>query len=115
MKQTHRTIAGVSRHLYGWTPNRPDPRDASADHRFAAQAPFHPSASFSLRSSLAVVPVYDQKQEGSCVLNALCRAQRALCVKLGLKVPDLARQFAYWTTRVKMGDRPPPLPRACGV
>jgi len=95
----HREIAGVARHLRGWSPNPPDLRDLSHEQLLGAR-PFTPSPSFSLRSALAGLGIYDQGQEGSCVLNALCRAERALALKLGVPAPDLARQFAYYATRV---------------
>lgn len=90
-------VAGVDRHMKGWRPDKPDPRDKF----FAAAAPVVdlPDA-VDLRAECP--PVVDQGQIGSCTANSSSSAL-AFLEKKGKKAELYSRLFIYSMTRLFEG------------
>lgn len=95
------TIAGKVRHISGWRPDLPDPRDRIAGPELAnAQIP----AAHDLRPLCP--PVRDQGRLGSCTANASLEAMGFLYTKAGKKDPNLSRLFCYYFSREDEGTPP---------
>jgi C1A family cysteine protease len=92
-------VAGKTRHLYGWRPDRPDHRDT------IMTVPSHKlTLALSLDLSSVMSKVEDQSDIGSCVCNA-----STTCVEFlypADKRPDLSRLSLYYWTRFLDGTAP---------
>ncbi len=96
----HGLVAGVTRHLCGWRPSKPDHRDLVARGLEAAAPP--PKAD--LRPKCP--PVRDQGPWGTCVANASLEAMGANYIREGRADPLLSRFDLYYETRVLEGVSP---------
>lgn len=85
-------VAGASRHMKGWRPDKPDPRDM---HLMVSEAVQLPGA-VDLRSQCP--PVVDQGSIGSCTANSSCSAMAFLEHK-GQQATLYSRLFLYAMTR----------------
>jgi C1A family cysteine protease len=98
----HVEIAGQKRHLHGWIPGRPDPRDRV----FKASA----VGSLFLPGKIDLSPLWvrieNQGEIGSCTANSATSCLEYLFKKSGKPVPELSRLFVYWMTRVRVEHVP---------
>ena len=83
---------------YGWIPQHPDKRDAF--YRVTAPAVVPPSVD--LRP--IDVPIYDQKELGSCTSNGICGAYLFDRKRQGLDPIEVSRLYLYYNERVIEGS-----------
>lgn len=90
---------GQSRHLGGWRPDLPDPRDLKMRIGLMA-AVLQPKAA-SLYPLMAQVAVYDQGGEGSCTANMGCSQVKHLLARAGKPSAfEPSRQDLYKSVRI---------------
>ncbi len=100
---THRDVLGASRNMYGWVPDRPDPRDLKI------KASFFKALILPKRVDLKSLcsRVENQSSLGSCTAHAATSAIEFLYKKLKIEQPELSRLFVYFATRVWVAGEPP--------
>jgi C1A family cysteine protease len=94
-------VAGKTRHLYGWRPDRPDHRD------LIMQVPAG-RVKLALQVDLAskMSRIEDQGDLGSCVANSSTTCVEYLYKQASKKQPELSRLFLYYYARFLDGTPP---------
>lgn len=94
-------VAGKTRFLCGWKPDRPDHRDL-----ILSAPPIKAKLPLKVDLSTKMSRIEDQADIGSCVANSSTTAIEYLYKQLGKKQPELSRLFVYYFARLLDGTDP---------
>ncbi len=94
-------VAGKTRHLFGWKPDRPDHRDL-----VMRVPPGKVKLALLVDLAAKMSRIEDQGDLGSCVANSSTTCLEFLYKQAGKKQPELSRLFLYWYARFLDGTDP---------